>query len=86
MKKFNKEKIKIAIQKSGRLTEDTLNLLQSAGLEFSTYNQTLFSSCRNFPIEILFLRDDDIPNCVDSGIVDFGIAGLNIVKESGYRV
>jgi ATP phosphoribosyltransferase len=82
MKKLINKNIKIAVQKNGRLTEDTINLLKSAGLSFATYNQTLFAVCRNFPVEILYLRDDDIPNCVASGVVDLGIVGQNIVDES----
>ena len=54
--------LKLAIQKNGRLTEDAINFLRSAGLQFKNYKQKLFSSCRNFPLEIVYVRDDDIPD------------------------
>ena len=62
--------LKLAVQRSGRLTEDTLGLLHSIGLEFESYGQRLFSHCRNFPLSILYGRDDDIPDYVDRGTVD----------------
>ena len=67
--------LKLAIQKEGRLTEETLEFLRKSGLEFESYKQRLFSLCRNFPLEILYVRDDDIPDYVASGIVDLGILG-----------
>lgn len=79
-------KIKLAIQKNGRLTEETVSFLKSAGLEFENYRQRLFSSCRNFPMEIVYVRDDDIPDYVESGAVDLGIVGQNILYESNKRV
>ncbi|MFH0773653.1 MAG: ATP phosphoribosyltransferase [bacterium] len=81
MKKLNNGSIKLAIQKSGRLTESTLGLLKSAGLEFENYKQQLFSSCWNFPLNIVYLRDNDIPDYVASGAVDLGIVGENIILE-----
>lgn len=81
MQNMNKKNLKLAIQKSGRLTDDTLNLLRSAGLEFESYKSKLFSSCRNFPLEIVYLRDDDIPDYVASGSVDIGIVGQNLIYE-----
>lgn len=81
MKKLNNGSIKLAIQKNGRLTESTVALLKSAGLEFENYQQKLFSSCWNFPLNIVYLRDDDIPDYVASGAVDLGIVGENIVYE-----
>ncbi len=81
MSKLNSKNIKLAIQKEGRLTEDTLELLESAGLELETYQRKLFATCRNFPIEILFVRDDDIPDYVHSGVVDLGIVGQNLIYE-----
>jgi len=81
MKKLNNGSIKLAIQKNGRLTESTVNLLISAGLEFESYQQQLFSSCWNFPLNIVYLRDDDIPDYVESGAVDLGIVGENIIIE-----
>lgn len=81
MKKLNNNNLKLAIQKSGRLTEETLEFLRKSGLEFESYKQQLFSSCRNFPLEILYVRDDDIPGYVASGTVDLGIVGQNILNE-----
>lgn len=81
MQNMNKKNLKLAIQKSGRLTDDTLNLLRGAGLEFESYKSKLFASCRNFPLEIVYLRDDDIPDYVASGSVDLGIIGENLIYE-----
>ncbi len=78
--------LKLAIQKKGRLTEETINLLKSIGLEFESYNQRLFSTCRNFPLDIVFLRDDDIPGYVESGAVDAGIVGGNMIAETKSKV
>ena len=78
--------LKLAIQKDGRLTEDAVSFLRSAGLQFENYKQKLFSSCRNFPLEIVYVRDDDIPDYVESGAVDLGIVGQNILYESNKRV
>ena len=78
--------LKLAIQKNGRLTEDAVNFLRSAGLQFENYKQKLFSSCRNFPLEIVYVRDDDIPDYVESGAVDLGIVGQNILNESNNEV
>ncbi len=81
MSKLKRKNIKLAIQKEGRLTEETLKLLESAGLDLETYQRRLFAICRNFPIEILFVRDDDIPDYVQSGVVDLGIVGQNLIYE-----
>ena len=78
--------LKLAIQKNGRLTEDAVSFLRSAGLQFENYKQKLFSSCRNFPLEIVYVRDDDIPDYVESGAVDLGIVGQNILCESNKLV
>lgn len=83
MKKLNNSYIKLAIQKKGRLTNSTIALLRSAGLEFESYQQKLFAACRNFPLNIVYLRDDDIPDYVEKGAVDLGIVGENILIESG---
>lgn len=78
--------LKIAIQKDGRLSEDSINLLISAGLEFDSYKQKLFTTCRNLPIEIIYLRDDDIPECVNSGVADLGIVGKNVLYENNVQI
>jgi ATP phosphoribosyltransferase len=79
-------RLRLAIQRSGRLTEDTLNLLRLIGLEFESYGQRLLSRCRNFPLSILYGRDDDIPGYVDMGTADLGIVGRNLVYEEGVDV
>lgn len=81
-KTLKKENLKIAIQKDGRLTDDSLEVLEQMGLELETYGRRLFATCRNFPVEVLFCRDDDIPGYVESGVADIGIVGNNILKES----
>jgi len=75
------EKIKIAIQKSGRLSEKSLNLLTECGIKLSNGDRKLKTTARNFPMEILFLRDDDIPQYVEQGVADIGILGENEVWE-----
>lgn len=86
MKLSLNKNLKIAIQKNGRLSEDTINLLNSAGLDFNNYQQKLFVTCKNLPIDILFLRDDDIPNCVDSGVADLGIVGKDVLSENNVQI
>ena len=78
--------LKLSMQRSGRLTEETLSLLHSIGLEFENYGQRLFSRCRNFPMSILFGRDDDIPDYVGRGTTDLGIVGQNLIYEEGVEV
>lgn len=72
--------LRIAIQKSGRLQEGSLELLKESGLSFSNGHQ-LKTTARNFPVEILFLRDDDIPQYVEDQVADIGIVGENIFAE-----
>ena len=74
--------LKIAIQKSGRLNEKSVELLKNCGLSFENYKSSLISSVSNFPLEILFLRDDDIPEYVQDGIADLGIVGENVISET----
>jgi ATP phosphoribosyltransferase len=83
---LNGSNLKIAIQKKGRLTDFTLDLLRRSGLEFEVYGNRLFSNCRNFPLDILFLRDDDIPEYVQDGVCDLGIVGRNVVREKNAEV
>lgn len=73
--------LRLAVQKDGRLTQDTLALLHSCGLEFDSYRNRLYAPCRNFPLAMLYLRDDDIPGYVISGTVDLGIVGQNVLLE-----
>lgn len=74
--------LKIAIQKSGRLNEKSVELLKNCGLNFDNYKSSLISPVSNFPLEILFLRDDDIPEYVQDGIADLGIVGENMIEET----
>ncbi|HYI24441.1 MAG TPA: ATP phosphoribosyltransferase [Thermomicrobiales bacterium] len=78
--------LKLAIQRSGRLTDHSLDLLRQIGLEFESYGQRLFSKARNFPLSILYARDDDIPDYVGLSTVDLGIVGRNLVHEQGIEV
>lgn len=73
--------LKLAIQKSGRLTEKSLQLLKTCGLDVENYKDRLFVTVRNFPMDILFLRDDDIPEYVQNGVADLGIVGENVLLE-----
>lgn len=74
--------LKIAIQKSGRLNEKSVQLLKNCGLSFENYKSSLITTVSNFPLEILFLRDDDIPEYVQDGIADLGIVGENVIVET----
>ena len=75
-------RLKLAVQRSGRLTESTIGMLHQIGLSFESYGQRLFSQTRNFPLSILYSRDDDIPDYVGLETVDLGIVGRNLVKET----
>jgi len=79
-------KLKIAIQKSGRLSEKSLELLKECGIKLSNGDRKLKTEARNFPIEVLFLRDDDIPQYVEQGVADIGILGENEVWEKAKNV
>lgn len=79
-------KLKVAIQKSGRLSEKSLQLLNECGIRLSNGERKLKTTSSNFPIEILFLRDDDIPQYVEQGVADVGIIGENEVWEKDKKV
>lgn len=86
--------LRIAVQSKGRLYEDTMNLLKETGIKINSARRTLLVQSANFPMEVLYLRDDDIPECVASGVADIGIVGenefverqvdANIVKRLGF--
>jgi ATP phosphoribosyltransferase len=80
------KKIRIAIQKSGRLNEESIRMLRECGIEFENGMNKLKSSAINFPMEVLFLRDDDIPKYVEQGVADIGIVGENVLVESTVEV
>lgn len=79
-------KLRIAIQKSGRLNEDSIRLLRECGIEFNNGQQKLKAEAYNFPLEVFFLRDDDIPQYVEDGVADIGIVGENVLLEKGRKV
>lgn len=78
--------LKIAVQKSGRLSEKSLQLLEECGIKISNGERKLKAVAQNFPIEILFLRDDDIPQYVEQGVADIGILGENEVWEKDKEI
>ncbi|MBQ9584216.1 MAG: ATP phosphoribosyltransferase [Bacteroidales bacterium] len=78
--------LRIAIQSKGRLNEESLSLLQNIGIEVDAPKRKLLSKSQTFPIEALYLRDDDIPNVVQGGTSTLGIVGLNEIEECGSDV
>lgn len=79
-------KLKIAIQKSGRLHDESVKLLKECGIDISNGGNKLRSVASNFPIEVYFLRDDDIPEYVEDAVADLGIVGENVVYEKRKKV
>ena len=75
--------LRIAVQSKGRLFDDTMNLLSEADIKVSASKRTLLVQSSNFPLEVLYLRDDDIPQSVASGVADIGIVGENEFVERG---
>jgi ATP phosphoribosyltransferase len=75
--------LKIAIQRSGRLYEDSIKLLKECGIELNNGNKQLKTAAYNFPLEVYFLRDDDIPQYVYDSVADVGIVGENVLLEKG---
>ena len=73
--------LRIAVQSKGRLFDDTMNLLSEADIKVSASKRTLLVQSSNFPLEVLYLRDDDIPQSVAGGVADIGIVGLNEFME-----
>lgn len=78
--------LKIAVQKSGRLNDGSLKLLKECGIEISNGNNQLRVLAGNFPVEIFFLRDDDIPEYIQDAVADIGFVGENVVKETNKEV
>ncbi len=78
--------LRIAVQSKGRLYDDTMHLLSEADIKVGASKRTLLVEAVNFPLEVLYLRDDDIPQCVASGIADAGIVGENEFEEKGEDV
>ena len=75
--------IKIAIQKSGRLNEDSLDMLKKCGISIDNGKDQLKAAARNFPLEVLYLRNGDIPQYLRDGVVDLAIIGENLLFEKG---
>ncbi len=80
------EKLKIAIQTKGRLNEDSMQLIRESGIELAVGRRTLVAVAKNYPMEALFLRDDDIPQTVADGVADVGIVGENEMLEKQENV
>lgn len=79
-------KLKIAVQKSGRLYDDSLKILKECGIELQNGVNKLLNEAINFPLQVLFLRDDDIPQYVEDAVADIGIVGENIVLETNKNI
>jgi len=75
------KRIKIAVQKKGRLSEQSISLLKKCGISFSQTNNKLIIRSTSMPVDILLVRDDDIPNLINQGIADIGIVGNNVLEE-----
>jgi ATP phosphoribosyltransferase len=84
--KTSEQRIKIALQKSGRLSDQSKDLLTRCGLKFMQSKDQLFCYGENMPIDLLLVRDDDIPGLVSEDVCDLGIAGLNVVGEKKYQL
>ncbi|AWU45469.1 ATP phosphoribosyltransferase [Blattabacterium punctulatus] len=80
------DKLKIAIQKSGRLYDDSIKLLKDCSIEVNIGIDKLKTTALNFPLEILFLRDDDIPQYLEDGVADIGIVGKNVLLEKRKKI
>jgi len=78
---MNSKILRLAIQKKGRLAEKSLELLKSGGIRVDNYSRQLLIKAQNFDLEILFVRDDDIPEYVQDGVADIGIVGENVIYE-----
>lgn len=78
--------LRVAIQAKGRLNEDSIELLAEAGVSIEDSKRKLLARSGDFPLEVLYLRDDDIPQAVSMGVADVGIVGLNEVEEKGFDV
>jgi ATP phosphoribosyltransferase len=82
----SEQRVKIALQKSGRLTDQSLLLLERCGIKFSKSRDQLFCFGENMPVDLLLVRDDDIPSLVGDDICDLGIVGLNVVEEKRHDI
>src|SRR5579864_4194416 len=78
---MDEQRLKLAVQKSGRLTEPSLELLSRCGLKLSRGKDQLMGYGENMPLDVLFVRDDDIPDLVAEDVCDLGLVGLNVLEE-----
>ena len=78
---ISEQRIKIAVQKAGRLTDHSLDLLERCGLKFTKSKDQLFCYGENMPVDVLLVRYDDIPGLVSDDVCDLGIAGGNVIEE-----
>jgi ATP phosphoribosyltransferase len=77
----DRDKLRIAVQKSGRLYDDSISLLKECGIDLRNVKDRLKTESDNFPLEVFFFRDDDIPQYVEDGVADIGIVGQNVLQE-----
>src|SRR6187200_485065 len=75
------QRLKLAVQKSGRLTDPSLDLLNRCGLKLSRGKDQLMGFGENMPLDVLFVRDDDIPDLVQEDVCDLGLVGMNVLEE-----
>ena len=80
------KKLKIAIQKTGRLNKESLNLLNKCGIKIDNYKDQLKASSGNFPVDVYFLRNSDIPKYINDGVVDLAIIGQNLIIEKEFEI
>ncbi len=86
MNSLIKPRLRIAVQKAGRLNQPSMDFLSSCGLSFTRNGSSLILPCVNFDFDVLYLRDDDIPEYVRRGAADFGIVGQNVLAETDAKV
>ena len=86
MRVSTEARIKIAVQKSGRLTDHSLELLVRCGLSYSRGKDQLICYGENMPVDVLLVRDDDIPRLVQEDICDLGVVGLNVIEERRFEL
>lgn len=80
---MSKDKLRIAIQKAGRLNEESISILKDAGISIDNGKEQLRASARNFPLEVMYLRNGDIPQYLRDGVIDIAILGENVLIEKG---
>ena len=79
---MKEERLRIAVQKSGRLSEKSIELLKKCGITFDLRKDQLLNSSQDFPIDLMLVRDDDIPTYTKDGVCDLGVVGENVLRET----